>query len=435
MGGIHTSGPNEAIIISGGCCGRRRVRTIVGGWTWAWWASNDVQYLYLNVMTIKPRCRHVETVEGVPLNVSGVAQCKFMRSNTGSYYNDEPDECLLKAAEQFLGKSLEDIQNTILQTLEGHLRAILGTLTVEQVYKDREEFAHLVRDVAQTDVKDMGIEILSFTIADVHDEVNYLKSLGKTQTAQVKRDANVGVAESERDAGIREAECEKNAMDIKYETDIKIGGHRRKYQLQKSQFDQEINKAKAEASLAYDLESAIVHQDIRNEELQIDVVERQKQIEIEKHEVQRMEQELIGTVKLPAEAEAYRIRTIAEGEKYQTIELANAVADKIRKIGIAKAYAIEEVGKAEAQKMSLKANVYKKFGDAAITNLVLESLPKIASEVASPLAKTEEIVLIGGSDNLLNDVNRLVAQLPPSINALTGVDISKIISHQVGDRA
>uniref|UniRef100_A0A1A9V4P6 PHB domain-containing protein n=1 Tax=Glossina austeni TaxID=7395 RepID=A0A1A9V4P6_GLOAU len=435
MGAIHTSGPNEVIVISGGCCGRRRVRTIVGGWTWAWWASNDVQYLYLNVMTVKPQCMHVETVEGVPINVSGVAQCKFMRSNKGNGHNNDEDEHLLRAAEQFLGKTTREIENTILQTIEGHLRAILGTLKVEQVYKDREEFAYLVREVAQTDVKGMGIEILSFTIVDVHDEVNYLNSLGKAQTAQVKRDADIGVAEAERDAGIREAECEKNAMDVKYETDIKIGGNRRKYQLQKSQFDQEINKAKAEAELAYDIKSAVVHQSIRNEELQIDVVERRKQIEIEEQEVLRREQELIGTVKLPAEAEAYRVRTITEGEKYQTIELANAVADKIRKIGKAEAHAIEMVGKAEAEKMALKANVFKKFGDAAITNMVLESLPKIASEVAAPLAKTDEIVLIGGTDNFLNDVNRLVAQLPPSINALTGVDITKILSNQVGDRA
>ncbi|KAI9579323.1 flotillin-2-like [Glossina fuscipes] len=435
MGAIHTSGPNEVIVISGGCCGRRRVRTIVGGWTWAWWATNDVQYLYLNVMTVQPKCRHVETAEGVPLNVSGVAQCKFMRSKKGSDYNNDQDEHLLRAAEQFLGKTIEEIENTILQTLEGHLRAILGTLKVEQVYKDREEFAYLVREVAQTDVKGMGVEILSFTIVDVQDEVNYLNSLGKTQTAQVKRDANIGVAQAERDAGIREAECEKNAMDVKYETDIKIGGNRRKYQLQKSQFDQEINKAKAEAELAYDIKSAVVHQSICNEKIQIDVVERRKQIEIEEQEVLRIEQELIGTMRLPAEAEAYRVRTITEGEKYQTIELANAVADKIRKIGSAEAHAIEMIGKAEAEKMSLKANVYKKFGDAAMTNMVLESLPKIASEVAAPLAKTDEIVLIGGSDNFLNDINRLVAQLPPSINALTGVDISKMLSKQVGDRA
>merc|ERR1719466_152297 len=173
-------------------------------------------------MTLNPICDNVETKQGVPLTVTGVAQVKIMK-----------DQALLKiAAEQFLGKKEDEIVDTILQTLEGHLRAILGTLTVEEVYKDRDQFAGLVREIASPDVGRMGIEILSFTIKDVYDNVEYLASLGKTQTAIVKRDADVGVAEASRDAGIREAECEKSAMDIKYSTDTKIEDNSRGYQVQ-----------------------------------------------------------------------------------------------------------------------------------------------------------------------------------------------------------
>lgn len=118
-----------------------------------------------------------------------------------------------------------------------------GTLTVEEVYKDRDQFAALVREVAAPDVGRMGIEILSFTIKDVYDDVQYLASLGKSQTANVKRDADTGVAEANRDAGIREAECEKSAMDVKYSTDTKIEDNSRMYKLQKAHFDQEINTA------------------------------------------------------------------------------------------------------------------------------------------------------------------------------------------------
>merc|ERR1711872_82742 len=163
-------------------------------------------------------------------------------------------------------------------TLEGHLRAILATLTVEEVYRDRDQFASLVREVAGMDVGRMGIEILSFTIKDVYDKVDYLSSLGKSQTAAVKRDADIGVAQANRDAGIREAEAEKLAMDIKYNTDTKIEDNARLYKLQKAQFDQEINTAKAEAQLAYELQAAKTRQRIRNEEIQIEVVERRKQI-------------------------------------------------------------------------------------------------------------------------------------------------------------
>jgi len=218
-------------------------------------------------------------------------------------------ELLGVAAEQFLGKNEGEITDTILQTLEGHLRAILGTLTVEEVYKDRDQFANLVREIAAPDVGRMGIEILSFTIKDVYDNVEYLASLGKTQTAVVKRDAEIGVAQANRDAGIREAECEKSAMDIKYSTDTKIEDNSRGFKMQKANFDTEVNTANAEAQMAYELQAAKIQQRIRNEEIQIQVVEIRKQIEIEEQEIKRKEKELISTVRLPAEAEAYKVQT------------------------------------------------------------------------------------------------------------------------------
>merc|ERR1719460_300306 len=365
-------------------------------------------------MTLNPMCDNVETKQGVPLTVTGVAQVKIMK-----------DPHLLEiAAEQFLGKKEDEITETILQTLEGHLRAILGTLTVEEVYKDRDMFANLVRDIAKPDVGKMGIEILSFTIKDVYDNVDYLASLGKSQTAAVKRDAEIGVAQANRDAGIREAECEKSAMDIKYSTDTKIEDNSRAFKLQKANFDKEVNTAKAEAQLAYELQAAKIQQRIRNEEIQIQVVERRKQIEIEEQEIKRKEKELTATVKLPSEAEAYKVQTVAEGNRTRVVESAKADGEKIKLLGGAEARAVEAVGKAEAESMRLKASAYKQYGDAAVMSLVLEALPAIAAEVAAPLAKTEEIVLIGGNNNTNNEINKLVGTLPPAIQALTGVDIT-----------
>merc|ERR550519_585368 len=365
-------------------------------------------------MTLNPVCENVEAAQGVPLTVTGVAQVKIMKNT----------DLLQTASEQFLGKKEHEIKSTVLQTLEGHLRAILGTLTVEEVYKDRDQFASLVREVAAPDVGRMGIEILSFTIKDVFDTVTYLQSLGKTQTAAVKRDAEIGVAQANRDAGIREAECEKSAMDIKYSTDTKIEDNSRGFKLQKANFDSEVNTAKAEAQLAYELQAAKIQQRIRNEEIQILVVERRKQIEIEEQEIKRKEKELISTVRLPAEAEAYKVQTVAEGTRTKTVEAARADGEKIRLIGGAEAKAVEAVGRAEAESMRMKASAYKQYGDAAIMSLVLEALPQIAAEVAAPLAKTDEIVLIGGSDRTTEEINKLVSQLPPAISALTGVDLT-----------
>ncbi|XP_019869161.2 flotillin-2-like isoform X1 [Aethina tumida] len=422
MGNIHTVGPNEALIVSGGCCAKTRKETIVGGWAWAWWGVTDVQRLSLEVMTLNPMCGNVETSQGVPLTVTGVAQCKIMKA----------DELLHTASEQFLGKTVKEIKMTVLQTLEGHLRAILGTLTVEEIYRDRDQFAALVREVAAPDVGRMGIEILSFTIKDVYDDVQYLASLGKAQTAIVKRDADAGVALANRDAGIRESECQKSAMDVKYSTDTKIEDNSRMFKLQKANFDQEINTAKAQAQLAYELQAAKIRQKIRNEEIQIDVVERKKQIEVEAQEVLRKERELNATVRLPAEAESYRVQAIAEGKRTQTVKNAQAESEKIKLLGMAEASAISSIGKADAERMRMKAAVYKQYGDAAIMSIVLDALPKIAAEVAAPLAKTDEIVLIGGSDNTTAEISRLVGQIPPAVNALTGVDLSKVLGKLPG---
>merc|ERR1719430_1204635 len=325
-------------------------------------------------MTLSPVCENVETAQGVPLTVTGVAQVKVMK------------------AEQFLGRAEDDIQEAILQTIEGHLRAILGTLTVEQVFQDRDIFAKEVRKVASPDVAKMGIEILSFTIKDVRDNVEYLKSLGKAQTSVVKRDADIGVAKANRDAGIRQAECQKAAMDVKFATDSKIENNNKGFKLEQATFDSEVNTKKAEAEMAYQLQAAKIQQKIRNEEIQIDVVERRKQIEIEEQEIKRKEKELVATVQLPADAQAYKVQTVAEGQRTKTVEAARAEGEKIKLIGGAEARAVEAVGKAEAESMRLKAAAYQQYGDAAVMSLVLEALPSIAAEVAAPLAKTDEIV-------------------------------------------
>jgi len=415
MGNIHTTGPNKALIVSGGCVGGQESKKIVvGSWAWAWWCVTDVQYLKLNVMTMEPRCYDVETAQGVPLSVTGVAQCKILRN---------PD--LLKlAAEQFLGKEEKEVRNTILQTLEGHLRAILGTMTVEEIYRDRERFAEQVYEVAKPDVGRMGIEILSFTIKDVFDNVEYLASLGKSRTATVIKDADIGVANSNRDAGIKEAECLKAAMDAKFETDTKIEDDTRAYKLQVAEFEKEVNTAKAQAQLAYQLEAAKLNQKIKSEEVKIDVVVRKKEIEIEEQEILRKEKELKGTVKLPAEAEAFKVHQVAQGKRTQTVAAAKAEAEKVRLIGAAEAQAIEAIGRAEAESMRVKAKAYQQYGDAAVMALVVESLPKIAAEVAAPLARTNEIVMLGGSDKTTAEVTKLLGQLPASVQALTGVDLT-----------
>ncbi|RUS91921.1 hypothetical protein EGW08_000323, partial [Elysia chlorotica] len=401
MGNIHTTGPNEALVISGGCCGAEGRKYIIGGWGWAWWMVTDTQSISLEVMTLNPQCESVETSEGVPVTVTGVAQCKIMRA----------DDILKKACEQFLGKSPKHIEHVILQTLEGHLRAILGTLTVEAIYQDRDQFAQLVREVASPDVGKMGIEILSFTIKDIFDNVEYLSSLGRAQTANVKRDADIGVAEANRDAGIREAECEKMRMDVKYQADAIIADSSREYQMQKANYDMEVNAKKAEAELAYELQAAKEKQKIRSEEMEIEVVERRKQIDVEEKEIVRKEKELIATVRRPAEAQAYKMGQVAEGQRFVYLFFSIQQHQGARWLwGRTSASSAKGAGSSS--------------GECAPYCLGLCGF-NIAAEVSAPLSKTDEIVLIG-DDRTTGEVNRLVSQLPPAVQALTGVDLSKV---------
>lgn len=400
-------------------------KMIIGGWGWSWWCVTNVQRLSLEVMTLNPRSENVETAQGVPLTVTGVAQIKVMT-----------DRGLLETAcEQFLGKRVEHIAEVILQTLEGHLRAILGTMTVEAVYQDRDRFAQLVREVAAPDLGRMGMEIVSFTIKDVVDSVDYLESLGKAQIAAVKKDAEVGVAEANRDAGIIEAQCEKEAADAKYAVEAKIADAKKQLDIQQAEFDVTVATKKAEAELAYDLQKAKLMQAIREEEIKIDVTERRKNITLEEKEVERREKELVSMVKLPAEAEAYRMQTIAEGEKTRVVEEAKANAEATKKIGTARAVVIELVGKANAERMRSRADAYKQFGTTATTALVLDKIPEVAGNITKPLTRTREVLIVGGKDGATSTVTNLAATLPVTLKSVTGIDVNQAVMKALGSGA
>ena len=219
-------------------------------------------------------------------------------------------------------------------------------------------------------------------------------------------------------------------MDTKYSTDAKIEMNTKAMNVEKARFQTEVNSALATANLAYELEGKRLQQGLREAQMNIEVVERRKEIEIEEKEIERKEKELFAT---PAEAHAFETRTIAEGMKVKRLAEAQAIAEKIKKIGKAEAGAAEAIGKAEAKGMKMKAEAYKEYGDAALVSMVLEVLPHLAGEVASPLKRTKEIVVLGGEENRTNrQVTSLMASLPHSVQALTGVDITSVLGNLTG---
>ena len=256
--------------------------------------------------------------------------------------------------------------------MEGHQRAIMSNMTVEEIYRDRKTFSNKVFEVASTDLHNMGITVVSYTLKDVRDEVGYLASLGQARTAQVKKDALIGEAEAKRDATIAEALAEEQRMESKLVNDTEIARSKRDFELKKAAYDTEVNTAKAEAEMAYTLQAAKVQAKIKEEEMQVKVVERAQNISIQEQEILRREKELDSKVKKPAEAEKYRMEKIAEAQRQKVVLEAEAEAEAIAVRGEAEAYAIEVKAKAEAEQMAKKADAWKDFKEAALVDMMLK---------------------------------------------------------------
>jgi flotillin len=448
-------GPNQVLVISGhhhkikeadGSITSRGFRVVKGGGTFVIPVLEKVDILSLELLTIDVQTPEVYTSKGVPVRVDGVAQIKVKGD----------DVSIATAAEQFLSKATDEIKNIATQTLEGHLRAILGTMTVEEIYQNRDAFASRVQEVAAGDMANMGLTIVSFTIRDIRDGQGYLEALGKPRIAQVKRDAQIAQAEADRDATIRSAQAGQAGQEAKFAADSKIAEAQRDYQSNVAQYQAAVNQKKAEADLAYDLQKFKTGQLVKAEEVQVSIIEKQKQIELQQQEILRKQRELEATVQKPADAERYRVETLANAKKFQleteatgaasatkatgfagadvvkATGMAEADANKAR--GLAEADVIEAQGKATAEAMRVKAESFKQYNEAAVIEMIVRILPELAGKISEPLAKTEKIVIInsgngpgGGASKLTGDVTQIVSQLPPVIESLTGIKFEKLL--------
>ncbi|XP_071802421.1 flotillin-1-like isoform X2 [Asterias amurensis] len=375
-------------------------------------------------MTLQINTDNVYTRLGVPISVTGIAQVKIQGQNK---------DMLLEACQQFLGKTEREVEMVAMETLEGHQRAIMGTMTVEEIYKDRKKFAKNVFEVASSDLVNMGISVVSYTLKDVRDEHGYLKALGMARTAEVKRDARIGEAEAKRDSGIREARAEEERMASRFANDTEIAKAKRDFELKKAAYDMEVQTKKADSELAYELQAAKTKQRIKEEQMQIKVVERSQQIQVQEQEISRREKELKAQVKQPAEAEKFRLETIADANMKRVVMEAEASAEAIQLRGEAEAFAIEEKAKAEAEQMAKKADAWKDYQDAAMVDMVLETLPKIAAEIAAPLAQANKVTMVSsgkggvGADKLTGEVMDIMNRVPELVEKMTGVNISQAI--------
>ncbi|KAH8401257.1 hypothetical protein KR009_004136 [Drosophila setifemur] len=422
--GFVTCGPNEALVVSG-CCYMKPL-LVPGGRAFVWPTIQQVQRISLNTMTLQVESPCVYTSQGVPISVTGIAQVKVQGQN---------EDMLLTACEQFLGKTESEINHIALVTLEGHQRAIMGSMTVEEIYKDRKKFSKQVFEVASSDLANMGITVVSYTIKDLRDEEGYLKSLGMARTAEVKRDARIGEAEARAEAHIKEAIAEEQRMAARFLNDTDIAKAQRDFELKKAAYDVEVQTKKAEAEMAYELQAAKTKQRIKEEQMQVKVIERTQEIAVQEQEIMRRERELEATIRRPAEAEKFRMEKIAEANKQKVIMEAEAEAESIKIRGEAEAFAIAAKAKAEAEQMAQKAEAWREYREAAMVEMLLDTLPKVAAEVAAPLSQAKKITMISsgsgeiGAAKLTGEILQIVNKVPELVKNITGVDIARVRSN------
>lgn len=460
----RTAGPDEALIITGSYLGGKNVHTdeagnkikiIRGGGAFVLPVFQQAQPLSLLSSKLDVTTPEVYTEQGVPVMADGTAIFKI-----GGSINE-----IATAAEQFLGKTKEERENEAKEVLEGHLRSILGSMTVEEIYKNRDKFSQEVQRVASQDLAKMGLIIVSFTIKDVKDKNGYLDSLGRPRIAQVKRDADIATAEAVKETRIKEALANKEAQKAELERATEIAEAEKENQLKTADYRRESDSAKARADQAYDLETARSKQEVTEQEMQIQIIEREKQIELEEKEILRRERQYDSEVKKKADADRYAVEQAAAADlakqnanadatKYRIETQAKAEAEQVRVDGLAKADAQRAQGESEAEIIRLKglaeaeakrkiAEAFEQYGQAAVLDMVMKMLPEYAKEVAGPLGNIDKITVVdtggkdsqGGANKVTGYATDLMSTLQESLKASSGIDVKELLENISGKKS
>ncbi len=424
-------GPNEVLIISGG----RKKTTIgpdgtkikvgyryrLGGGTFVLPFIESVYRLPMDVITLNIKTPEVLTHSGVPILAEATAQVKV----------DSTDSAIRLAAEQFLGQGKEGIRDVSMNVLEGHMREVIGTMTVEQIFRGRQDFSARVAEAIRPDFTRMGLVMLSFALKDISDMQGYIDSLSKPQVAAAKRDAAIAEAETEKESIIKSSQARKEGEVARLGAEALIAKAQWENEAKKAESQVMVNQRKAQADFSYELERYRLSQQIKKEEAKMKAIEKEEAIKIEELEIARREKELESTVIKPADARKYQIKAEAEAEEYRIQAEAKGKAEALRLEGDADAELVRKKGLAEAEAMLKKAQAWDKYNQAAVLEMYLAALPELAKAVSEPLSKVDKIVVVGGGDKSLGtakitaQVAEVLSQMPEVVKSLTGVDLKK----------
>jgi flotillin len=384
------------------------------------------------------------TKQGVAVTVEAVAQIKV---------KSDP-ESILTAAEQFLTKDPIQREGLIRLVMEGHLRGIIGQLTVEEIVKEPEMLGDRMRSTCADDMNKMGLEVISFTIKEVRDKNEYISNMGRPDVSRIKRDADVATAEAERDTAIRRAEASRESAIARARADqervlaetlslTKQAEAQRDLEVKKAEYNESVKKQQATADKSYEIQTNIMQQRVRGEEVNIHIVEKEREAKVQEAEIVRRENELIATVLKDAEYARKRIVTLADAERQRAVAEAEGRASAIRAQGEAEAEIIFKKGDAEARAMNVKAEAYQQFNQAAIADKLISSMPEIVKALAAPLANVDKITVIStggetaGLNKITGDITKMAAQIPVLFETLSGMPLQDLLAkvRLIGDKA
>jgi flotillin len=334
--------------------------------------------------------------------------------------------------------------------MEGHLRGIIGQLTVEQIVKEPEMVADRMRSTCADDMSKMGLEVVSFTIKEVRDKNEYITNMGRPDVARIKRDADVASAEAERDTAIRRAIALRESAIAKAQADqerviaetaslAKQAEAQRDLDIQKAQFTEQSRKQEAMADKSYELQTNVMQQQVMAEQVKIQQVEKEQQIKVQDAEILRHEKELISTVLKSAEIERMRIENLAAAEKAKLTAEAEGRAAATRMQGEAEANVIFQKGEAEAKAMNVKAEAYQEWTQAAVVDRLIAMMPELMRAIAEPLSKVDKITIVStgndtatGANKLTGDVMKIASQVPAFFETLSGMNMSELMANVKG---
>jgi flotillin len=430
---FRKAGPHEAIIVYG----FRGTRVVKGRGTVIFPMVESYRGLSLELMSfdVAPQ-QDLYTKQGVAVTVEAVAQIKV---------KSDP-ESILTAAEQFLTKPPSEREGLIRLVMEGHLRGIIGQLTVEEIVKQPEMVGDRMRSTCADDINKMGLEVISFTIKEVRDKNEYISNMGRPDVARIKRDADVAAAEADRDTAIKRAVASRESAVAKAQADqervlaetqsqAKQAEAQRDLEVKKAEYLEMVKKQQATADKAYEIQGNVMQQQVRAAEVTIHQVEKEHEVLVQEAEIRRRENELIATVLKDAEYDRKRIVTMAEAEKQKLVTEAEGRASAIRAQGEAEAEIIFKKGEAEAKAMNVKAEAYQQFNQAAIVDKLITGMPEIVRALAAPLANVDKITIVStgngtsaGMHKITGDITEMAAQIPALFETLSGMPLHDLFA-------